>query len=679
MSNISILKKELSHKIAKLNRSSDNIEINKIVEELITKVTDTEFASLWIYNFPMLSRIRDGKTKEISIEEKNGLIYECFAKKQAVIYNYLSSEKGYVPSVDNPDNIKIKSKIMIPLIDNDTFIGIATAYSSIKKIKKFTNDDLKILQAVAPFIIESIYKIKNNTANSSSNKRDMNYIPKRANDEVTQNLNNNLDKLEKSLSDTKAPNEMLEYMSNIVHDIRTPANGLLGFLEILQEQIDDKRLKEYVGHAKDSALLINELTTSILDGVSQKREPLNKEPKTIDTIKFFSNIAEMFSANMANKNIYYNIFIDPLLPKEIKLDSMKTKRVIMNLISNASKFTPENGLIEFSVRYKQKEKKLHIFIKDNGIGIAQDKQDEIFEAFKQAEDNTKDIYGGTGLGLAICAGYVKDMNSKLLLDSKLNHGSTFYFDLPMEIEEYPHQLEVLKNTNLKISILMNKYNSFVANHIARYLVKIGVNVDNISAITDLKQLSNDTTHIVSFEDKLSGELFSFVQQNSIKLLVIEERFLSLEESNLDGAMLVSQYRYFGDSLYNFISKKDIPRVLIVEDDNISIVLIKSMLENEYCEIDVATNGKDGLDLLNMALNNSNPYNIVYTDHNMPQLSGAQMLEEYKKLEEKTCFNKTITVSISGDVRNKEEYSYDYYATKPFKKKEIISLFLNTTK
>jgi CheY-like chemotaxis protein len=104
-----------------------------------------------------------------------------------------------------------------------------------------------------------------------------------------------------------------------------------------------------------------------------------------------------------------------------------------------------------------------------------------------------------------------------------------------------------------------------------------------------------------------------------------------------------------------------------------------MLENEYCEIDVATNGKDGLDLLNMALNNSNPYNIVYTDHNMPQLSGAQMLEEYKKLEEKTCFNKTITVSISGDVRNKEEYSYDYYATKPFKKKEIISLFLNTTK
>jgi len=668
MPNISLLKKDLLSKARQISTLDDNNQINQILEDLIVEITETEFSSIWIYDFPFLSRNRDGGSKQISIEEKRGLLYECFAKKQSVIYNYLSSEKGYVPEIDNPDNIKIKSKIMIPLIEDDKFIGIATAYSSIKKIKKFTNDDLKIFQAITPFIIESIFKMQKNSENSSL-----------SNTIITQNVDDNLDKLEESKAQTKAPTEMLDYMSNIVHDIRTPANGLLGFLEILEEKIDDSRLKEYVAHAKNSALLINDLTTSILDGVSQKREPLIIEPKTINCVKFFSDIAEIFSANMSKKNINYNIFIDPLLPKEIELDSMKTKRVIMNLIGNASKFTPENGSIEFSLRYKAKEKKLHIFVKDSGIGIAEDKQEEIFKAFTQAENNTKDIYGGTGLGLAICANYVKEMGGKLSIESKLNHGSTFYFDLPMDIKDYAHKFEAIKENNTTVAIFMDKNNTVVANHIARYLVKIGINVDKITAVTQLKQISTQTTHLISFQNRLSGDLFGYVKQNRIKHLVVEEEFLSLDENNLDGAMLISEYTYFGDTLYSFVNERSIPKVLIVEDDQISVMLIKSMLENEYCEIDIAVNGEDGLELLTHALKTGNPYHIVYTDHGMPLLTGGEMLRAYKEIENDSSLQKTICVSVSGEKRDADENYYNHFATKPFKKKEITSLFLDTLK
>ena len=667
MSNMSLLKKDLQTKTTKISKTDDNIEINKIVENLILEITDAEYSSVWIYDFPHLRRERETREKLISVEEKKGLIYECFARKQSVIYNYLSSEKGYIADIDNPDNIKIKSKIMIPLIDNGTFIGIATAYSSIKKVKKFTNDDLEILQAVSPFIIESIYKMKKNSNNISILHKD-----------TTKNINQNLNDIEESHSKLQAPDEMLEYMSNIVHDIRTPANGLVGFLEILQEKINDKRLKEYITHAKDSALLINDLTTSILDGVSHKREPITKEPQRVNSVKFFADIAEIFSANMSKKSINYNIFIDPLLPKEIELNCMKIKRVIMNLISNASKFTPENGSIEFSLRYKEKEKKLHVFVKDSGIGIAKDKQEEIFEAFKQADENTKEIYGGTGLGLSICSSYVAQMGGKLSIESSLNQGSTFYFDLPMDIKDYAHQFEPIKNTHIAISILMNKQNSIVANHIARYLVKIGVNVDKITAITQLSQIPDETTHLISFENSLCGDLFIDIKQRKIKALIVEENFLSLNENNLDGAMLISQYTYFGNSLYQFINTKSIPKVLIVEDDNISIILLKSMLENEYCDIDIATNGEEGLNLLTYALKNSNPYHIIYTDHNMPILSGSDMLKEYKKIEDKYSYRKTVTVSVSGDDRNQKEYDYNHFATKPFKKREIVSLFLETT-
>jgi len=666
MLNISLLKKDLIKKTKEIQLMDDNIKINSILENIIIDLVESEFSSIWIYDFPILRRERANEIEQISIEGKKGLLYECLSKKHSMIYNYFSSEKGYVPAIDNPDNIRIKSKVMVPLIDNGTFIGIVTAYSSIKKIKKFTNSDLEIFQAITPFIIESIYKMKKNSKNIA--------IPEA---KITPDSNENLDNLEKLHAEKKAPMEMLDYMSNIVHDIRTPANGLLGFLEILQEQIDDTRLKEYVGHAKKSALLINDLTTSILDGVSHQREPVNKEPKSVNCVNFFSDIAEIFSANMSKKNINYNIFIDPLLPKEIELNSMKTKRVIMNLIGNASKFTPENGSIEFSLRYKPKEKKLHIFVKDSGIGIAKEKQKEIFKAFTQAEDSTKDIYGGTGLGLSICASYVKEMGGKLSIESKLNHGSTFYFDLPMDIKDYAHQFEPIKDSKTTVAILMDKSNSVVANHIARYLVKIGVNVDKITAITQLKQLSKNATHLICFEEKLSGDLFLNVKQNKIKLLVVEENFLSLDLNNLDGAMLISQYSYFGDSIYSFISEESIPRVLIVEDDEISVRLIQSMLENEYCKIDIARNGEDGLALLSYALNSATPYNIVYTDHNMPLLSGSDMLIEYKKLEEKSSLKKTMKVSVSGDTRNLDKSNYDYFATKPFKKEEIRSLFLNT--
>ncbi len=473
---------------------------------------------------------------------------------------------------------------------------------------------------------------------------------------------------------------MIDSISNIVHDIRTPANGLYGFLEILQEQIQDTRLKEYVKHAKESAHLINELTTSILDGVSKKTEPMvSSKPKSTNTVKFFSDIAEIFSANMSKKNIQYNIFIDPLLPKEIILENMKIKRVIMNLISNASKFTSQDGSIEFSVRYKHKERKLHIFVKDTGIGIAKEKQEKIFEAFQQAEESTKELYGGTGLGLSICAAYVKELGGRLLLDSELNKGSTFYFDLPMDITDYAVKFKTLTNKESVMTIIMHKENSFVANHMARYFVKVGMNVDNINAVANLSLVPPQTTHLITFEKKLTHGIFSYVKQKRIKHLVVEENFLSLKSSQIQDAMIISQYTYFGEALYSFVNQEKIPKVLIVEDDPISISLLKTMLEDEYCDIDTASNGQEGLEFLTRAVFNNNPYCIVYSDQNMPKLSGNEMIREYNKLQTKNQKRETKFAYISGDICKEEDQNlFDYFLAKPFKKQKICKILTELT-
>ena len=665
MANIDTLQTQISQATNSIKNLTDNIKINEIVEDIITKITGAEYASVWMHNSQVLIRERAFGVREVSMQLKKGLLYRCFATKEIAIYNYLTSEKGYVVSVDNPDNIRLKSKIMIPLVDDDKFIGIMTAYSTIKKIKKFSKDDLELFKAITPFVTSAIYKMQEN----------MDDTQERLDNDLIENFN----EIKESKTVTKAPQEMLDYVSNVVHDIRTPANGLCGFLEILQEQIKDERLQEYIEHAKSSANLISELTTSMLDNISHKRESQTKEPTIVNSSKFFADIAEIFSANMFKKQIDYNIFIDPLLPKEIELNSMKMKRVLMNLIGNAVKFTPENGNIEVSLRYKQKEKRLHIFVKDSGIGIVKDKQEEIFEAFKQAEDNTKELYGGTGLGLSICAGYVKDMGGKLCIDSELDKGSVFYFDIPIEIKEYDKKFEHISNDALKITIFMDSDDSFVVKHMVRYLAKVGVSSEQIALVQSIEDIKNDTTHIISFEDKLSSDLFSFIKKNNIKSLVVEENFLSLNTYNLDGSSLISKYGYYGDELYTFISTKQIPKVLIVEDDNISVVLLKAILSNEYCEIDVATNGEDGLSLLKEALHKNKPYDAVYTDHGMPILSGTEMLKLYREEESKTSF-RTSVISISGEITDdSKKHLFDYFATKPFKKSEIISIFLDAIK
>lgn len=667
MRDISSIEKQLQEATTIVENSKCNTEINSVVENIIKEITDAEYASIWMYDKQNLRRERSkNDSVVISMSDKKGLLYQCFAKKEQGIYNYLTSEKGYVAEVDNPDNIRIKSKIMIPLTEGDRFLGVVTAYSTIKKIKKFTQEDLKLFEAILPFIKRSILR-------REINARENSMVSVTIDEKVVENLH----EIQEANLEKKASDEMLNFVSNIVHDIRTPANGLLGFLDILQEQIKDERLKEYVAHARDSAQLINELTTSILDGVSEKKEPELKEKTTINTTKYFSNIADIFSANMSQKDISYNIFIDPLLPKEIELNSLKVKRVIMNLISNASKFTPEHGCIEFSVRYKEKEKKLHFYVKDNGIGIAKEKQEDIFEAFKQAEDNTKDLYGGTGLGLAICAAYVKEMGGKLSIDSELDEGSVFYFDIPMEIKDYAKKFTPIKNEDAKITVLMKKDDLCTTNHIARYLVKMGMNVDNIKAVTTLSQVSEDTTHLMTFESKLEGEVFSFVKKIRCKHLVIEEKFLSLDIDNMDGAQLVSKYSDMGETLYTFVNVAAMPKVLLVEDDQITITLLKMLLRDEYCSIDTANDGREGLESLTIALKSGKPYDIVYSDQKMPHMNGEEMLAAYRDEESE---RNIVAVSVSGDELSQSNRAlFDVFANKPFKKDVILKAFAKAVK
>jgi len=144
------------------------------------------------------------------------------------------------------------------------------------------------------------------------------------------------------------------------------------------------------------------------------------------------------------------------------------------------------------------------------------------------------------------------MGGKLLVDSELDNGSVFYFDIPLDIKEEMPMFKPVGVHMVYLTMLLSKKNVFVANHIARYLVKTGMKPEKIKAVTSLGQIPENTTHLVAFENMLEEVLFSFVEKQKLKLMVVEEQFFALKSDRLRGAKLISQYSYFGEALYTFI-------------------------------------------------------------------------------------------------------------------------------
>lgn len=148
------LKDLINDTTQKIKSAEDNVAINTIAENFITSVMQSEFASLWAFDASKAILLRersDTSVRELSMLDQRGVLSKCFLTLSGGIYNYLASEKEYLPATDNPDGIRMKSKIILPLLDGERLVGMLTAYSSIRKIKNFDEDDMEILEAIAPF------------------------------------------------------------------------------------------------------------------------------------------------------------------------------------------------------------------------------------------------------------------------------------------------------------------------------------------------------------------------------------------------------------------------------------------------------------------------------------------------------------------------------------------------
>ncbi|TCO08050.1 PAS domain-containing protein [Natronoflexus pectinivorans] len=221
------------------------------------------------------------------------------------------------------------------------------------------------------------------------------------------------------------------FLHNMSHEIRTPLNAISGFADMLvtTNPDNDKRVR-YASIIKNSSKQLLSIVNDILtiSSIETNQEVLNNETVNINEIT--EELYAVFKQQVGAKDLEFavdNWFLyDESL---VVLDRTKVTQILSNLLGNAFKFT-NSGFVKFGYVYRKESNELEFYVKDSGIGIAEESQRLIFERFRQANDDIHHEYGGTGLGLSICKGFAELMNGNIRLESKPGEGSSFYLTIP---------------------------------------------------------------------------------------------------------------------------------------------------------------------------------------------------------------------------------------------------------
>lgn len=486
------------------------------------------------------------------------------------------------------------------------------------------------------------------------------------------------------------------FLSNMSHELRTPITGIVGFANFLSSSKLDEEQREFVNIILKSSDSLLSLVNNILDVSNIESGRFCLTNTSFNIIDEFEKFIETYALDALEKEIDLSVWIDPELDSyAIESDIEKIKQIVSNLISNAIKFTGCGGEIEFSIekmKLSAENISLKFMVKDTGIGIEEEKRNQVFNLFNQADNSETRAYPGIGLGLTIANNLVKTLGGHLLLESALHKGSAFSFVLEMHQEEQvkqssfePLSLAVYAPKELK-GKRSNK--DFLA-----YLSSFeGVSTTSFETFVDCKDapVNGFNTLYMHYDEINIEELKRLVAQYSLDKQIVLITKLSNRDKILEIASVFSQIIYEPISLpkvkksldtivnNNKIAPLEIKeqhfdlKVLVIEDNQVNQKVIVRTLKRLGIDSDIADNGEIGLQRFTQ-----NRYDMVFMDIQMPVMNGVvatKHMLEYEKQEHlaHTPIVAVTTNALEGDRAMYLNAGMDEYIAKPI----ALHKFLN---
>ena len=492
-----------------------------------------------------------------------------------------------------------------------------------------------------------------------------------------------------------------EFLASMSHEIRTPLNAIIGMSDLMSETKLTDEQSRYVSVFRKAGDALLSLVNDILDLSKIEAEQLALEEIPFNINELIEEVAEIYALKAADKDIEIITRVDTNININRVGDPGRLKQIVLNLISNALKFTTAGEIIvTLSADTKeQSDEYVLISVSDTGIGIPKDKLESIFSSFTQADASTTRKYGGTGLGLTICKHLTEMMGGAIWVESDENKGSTFYINAALP-EQTQCPIMPQGFTGKNIVVIDSREDNCL--NIEAQLIASGANcfvaTTNENAVDILNKKPDASVILIEsrlafLDEKINSLLTASEMRHKVILLVNPKdmaKHSKLAKSNDINSILmkpVKRYELFRE-INKIINNKDenlvddikvgglkeetTPKhILLVEDNPDNRMLIKAYIKKTPHSLDEAENGSIAVEMFKQ-----NDYDLVFMDVQMPVMDGHEATRLIREWEKENDKNRTKIISLTAHAIREEidkcmAAGCDSHLSKPIKKATLL--------
>ena len=510
----------------------------------------------------------------------------------------------------------------------------------------------------------------------------------------------------------RASRQKDDFLATMSHEIRTPMNGMIGMIEVLDTEQQSPEQSRAIGTVRNSAFSLLRIIDDILDANKINAGELNIEAARMELRPVLEGVVVTLQTMADDNNVSLALSIAPDVPELVFADSGRIRQIILNILSNAIKYTADDltgrqGWVYVIVE-KDKHQNLIIRIRDEGIGMSQELMDKLFQPFVQGDMTSMRRVSGTGLGLVITKQLVQQMHGTILTTSKEGVGTTVEVTLPLPIvPEFPKRDDRFENLEIVYvrdqSCVSVWQQTDILQSLGARLLDTPIWMDGELMLPDTKpgtvfiMHAREDAKLEEWQRQIridceNPKIIAFTSIRSEKIGRIEDDLYRVQlfpilqselYSALEGLLSTPEVRsrkVIDTNLRECTEQQKERRakvkLLLVEDNEINQVVLLKQLEVLGYNADVAHNGEEGL-----ALWKSKDYEIILTDCNMPLMDGFEMTRQGRSWEAANGRERLPVIAITanaltGDADKCFDAGMDDYLAKPIEIKSLEDKIVN---
>ncbi len=509
-----------------------------------------------------------------------------------------------------------------------------------------------------------------------------------------------------------------EFLATMSHEIRTPMNGMLGMAELLRDTGLHDEQSDYVETLNQSGLILLGIINEILDFSKVEAGKLELEPIDFNLEITAQETTRLLAVRAKEKDLDLILHYAPGCPRHLVADAGRIRQVMLNLISNAIKFTHEGHVLVAISGQEQGDGNAHIQIsvQDTGIGISAESRLTLFESFIQADASTTRRYGGTGLGLAICKQLVELMDGEIGVQSEPGEGATFWCDLLLPVGDTPELLpqaelsgvralvvgdsavnlrifkQQLMSFGMRVKAVPNPQNviklmrraaerkqpfqlailDYLMPHINGEELGRAILADEVVGNTPLVMLTSTTRRGDAQRFREAG--FAAYLTKPVLMATLRrtvEGVLGAQQWHKDRVPLVTRHTVAEAGPHPDESKKFRGRILLAEDNLINRKVANAILSKLGLQTDNVTDGRRAVECWA-----EGDYDLVLMDCQMPEMDGYEATRTIRA-RERGRHTPIIAITanvMEGDQQKCLDAGMDDYIAKPFKREDLVRAF-----